>query len=223
MIRRLASWYRRVVPEPIRRAVRSRLTRPGYSGAFFTQLDDMQRTSYDVMASTIVEQFHPQSVVDVGSGSSALLAALRRRGVSTLLGFESSPDGVALGRRKGLDVRRRDLSTPFDLDPSFDLAICLEVAEHLPAQVADEFVRGLTSGPDLLLFSAATPGQGGAGHINEQPHEYWIEKLAGRGFMLDEETTTAIRAAWTEAGVASWYCRNTMVLRRGVTGGGARA
>jgi SAM-dependent methyltransferase len=217
VIRVLAATYRRIVPEPLRKAIRRGLAAPGYSRAFFSGLDAMQQASYEVMARTIVERFRPRSVVDVGCGSSGLLAALRRSGVPRLLGLESGPEGVKLGARKGIEVRETDLSKPFTLDPSFELAVCLEVAEHLPAEVADAFVAGLTSGPGLLLFSAATPGQGGHNHINEQPHEYWIEKLAGVNFFVDQEVTQSIRAEWTAADVARWYCRNVMVLKRRIT------
>ena len=141
-------------------------------------------------------------------------AALSRRGVAVAVGLESSPDGVAAARRRNVDVRICDLAKPFALEPRFDVAICLEVAEHLPASVADQFVDCLASGPNTLVFSAATPGQGGENHVNEQPHEYWIEKLRARGFVMDAEMTAAVRAEWTSRGVASWYCNNVIFFRR---------
>jgi SAM-dependent methyltransferase len=210
----IASLYRRVVPERVRRFVRDRLAAGGYSRSFFRQMDEAQAASYAVLAETIVKRLHPSSVVDVGCGSGGLLAALARHDVPRLLGLESSPDGVALARRRKVDVRVCDLSRPFTLDASFDVAVCLEVAEHLPEALADQFVDGLASGPDLLVFSAATPGQGGENHVNEQPHEYWIHKLGARGFSVDEDATREVRAEWSARGVASWYCRNVIFLRR---------
>lgn len=215
MKQRIAAVYRRVVPEPIRRFIRDRLTGRGfYSRAFFDRMDRDQGASYDVLAGTIVERLRPSAVIDVGSGSGGLLAALARRGVPTLVGLESSPAGAAAARRRHVDVRMYDLSQPFVLERRFDVAVCLEVAEHLPEAVADQFADGLTSGPDVLLFSAATPGQGGENHVNEQPHEYWIEKFAARGFAVDAETTAAVRAEWTARGVARWYCNNVILFRR---------
>jgi SAM-dependent methyltransferase len=210
----IAALYRRIVPEPVRRFVRDRLTARGYSRSFFAQMDQAQAASYAVLAETIVERLHPSSVVDVGCGSGGLLAALARHDVPRLLGLESSPDGVRLARRRNVDVRVCDLSKPFKLDESFDVAVCLEVAEHLPGSLAEQFADGLASGPDVLVFSAATPGQGGENHINEQPHEYWIEKLRARGFVIDEHATQEVRADWTKRGVASWYCRNVIFFRR---------
>jgi SAM-dependent methyltransferase len=210
----LAATYRRVVPEPLRRFVRNRIARNGYSREFFTQLDELQAASYDVMAATLVDRLAPRSVVDVGCGSGALLAALQRRGVPTLLGLESSPEGLALARRRGVDARSCDLGHPFTLNRDFDLAVCLEVAEHLPEPLADAFVASLASGPNHLVFSAATPGQGGENHVNEQPHDYWIAKLAGHGFVVDTEATRDVRAEWSARDVAPWYCSNVIFFER---------
>lgn len=203
--------YRAIFPEPLRRFVRDRLVRPGYSPAFFDQLDEMQAASYHVMAGSIVDRLHPRFVIDVGCGSGALLAALAARGVRTL-GLEGSPAGVASARRRKIDVRLTDLAQPFTIEPC-DAVISLEVAEHLPETAAGAFVASLTSAAPYIVFSAATPGQGGLHHINEQPHAYWLEKFRERGFIADEETTEAVRDDWRESGVASWYCRNVFFLR----------
>jgi trans-aconitate methyltransferase len=208
---RVRSVYRAVFPEPLRRFVRNRLVRPGYSPAFFDHLDELQAASYDVMAGSIVEQLHPRFAVDVGCGSGALLAALAARGVRTL-GLEGSPAGVASARRRKIDVRLTDLAQPFEVEPC-DVVISLEVAEHLPESAADQFVASLASAAPHIVFSAATPGQGGLDHINEQPHAYWIEKFSGRGFTVDEETTQTVREHWRRSGVASWYCKNVLFLR----------
>jgi hypothetical protein len=58
----------------------------------------------------------------------------------------------------------------------------LEVAEHLDAQAADEFVDNLVRHGRLILFSAALPGQGGERHINEQPLDDWRSRFLARGY-----------------------------------------
>lgn len=47
------------------------------------------------------------------------------------------------------------------------------------------FVANLTNhASDIIYFTAAGPCQGGVGHINEKPHEYWIEKFMSSEFSL---------------------------------------
>lgn len=70
-----------------------------------------------------------------------------------------------------------DLSQKYDAEKRYDLAISMEVAEHLPPESSDIFVSNLCGSSDVVLFSAAHPGQGGDGHINEQPIEFWIKKF----------------------------------------------
>jgi SAM-dependent methyltransferase len=204
--------YRAVVPEPLRRFVRNRLAGHGYDASFFEQLDEMQAASYGVMATSIVEHLQPRFVVDVGCGSGALLAALAFHGIRTL-GLEGSPAGVAAARRRKIDVRQTDLAGPFNVELC-DVVVSLEVAEHLPATAANGFVASLASAAPHVVFSAATPGQGGRDHINEQPHAYWLDKFGAAGFVADDAITQAVRDEWRRRGVANWYCKNVFFLRR---------
>ena len=68
----------------------------------------------------------------------------------------------------------------------FELVLSLEVAEHVPPEFTDELIQRLaTATSKYLVFSAARPGQGGTGHIDESMHdrEWWIERFtnADRG------------------------------------------
>ena len=44
---------------------------------------------------------------------------------------------------------------------TYDLAICVEYAEHLPEARAASFIGDLTKLAPAIAFSAAIPGQGG--------------------------------------------------------------
>ena len=104
-----------------------------------------------------------------------------------------------------------DLSGPMDLGRKFDVVMTLEVAEHIDPANADTFVDNLTRHGDRVLFSAATPRQGGTGHVNEQWPAYWAEKFAERGFLLYDIIRPLI---WDEDNVACWYKQNLMFYAR---------
>jgi SAM-dependent methyltransferase len=166
------------------------------------------------MANTILELFRPASVIDVGCGSGGLLEGLSNGGNVRCVGIEFSKTGQTRCRRRGLDCQFGDLTKPLAIAPHYDLIICFELAEHLPARYADQLVENLTSGPSKLVFSAATPDQGGQEHVNEQPHDYWIRKFNARGFRYDHLISDGIRAEWTYRGVARWYASNVMVFEK---------
>jgi hypothetical protein len=97
---------------------------------------------------------------------------------------------------------------PFTIDDGYDLALCLEVAEHLPERAAAPLVTQLTKAAPIVLFSAAIPGQGGHGHVNEQPHKYWHRLFASHQFV----TIDCIRPrVWQNPQVAYWYRQNVFV------------
>ncbi len=121
---------------------------------------------------------------------------------------------------RGLDVRKFDLEhDERESHDGYDVAVSMEVAEHLPEHCADRFVSLLASLAPIVVLTAAHPGQGGTDHVNEQPASYWITKFNGRGFYLDSVLSDRWKSEWKIAGIASWYWTNIMVFQSGKPGG----
>jgi 2-polyprenyl-3-methyl-5-hydroxy-6-metoxy-1,4-benzoquinol methylase len=132
-----------------------------------------------------------KSVVDVGCGSGHNLLWFATKGIETL-GIDGHPDAVKLTQDKHINAMLHDYAkSPLSIS-SFDLALCTEFAEHVHAEYEDNWLETLSS-CKYVLFSHALVGQGGYHHVNEQPTEYWIERFAKRGFVVDEEFTATHR------------------------------
>lgn len=72
---------------------------------------------------------------------------------------------------------------PYHDKNKYDIACSFECAEHISKDYADLFVENLVNLSDIIIFSAAIPGQGGDYHINEQKQSYWINKFKERGYI----------------------------------------
>jgi hypothetical protein len=103
----------------------------------------------------------------------------------------------------------QDLTQPLKLERSFDLAVSLEVAEHLPAESAAMFIDGLAALASLVLFSAAAPFQGGQHHVNEQWPGYWVGRFAARGYVPID---CLRRHLWEDERVEWWYAQNLLLF-----------
>ena len=101
--------------------------------------------------------------------------------MTTLLGLDQQKHADKLTVAAS-QFRVADLNRPVDTSEKFDLVVCIEVAEHLDKAAAAPLVRTLTRTAPVVLFSAAPPGQGGHGHVNEQPRAYWHALFAQHGF-----------------------------------------
>jgi SAM-dependent methyltransferase len=171
------------------------------------------------IASSIYGMLHPSRVVDVGCGAGDLLEALTQLGCQCV-GLECAVAGLEICRRRGLTARKFDIerdTLPSDIAPC-DVVVCLEVAEHLPARVADRLVEILAQLSSTIVFTAATPGQGGVDHVNEQPHEYWIGKFEALGYHIQKQLAATWQATWESIGIATYYYRNLMIFRRSQSG-----
>jgi len=106
------------------------------------------------------------------------------------------------------DFHAADLAAPIDLGRQFDLVQSLEVAEHLPAAKAEQFVETLTAHGSRILFSAAVPGQGGENHINEQLPDYWRTLFRERGYSAFDYLRPLV---FEDPAIARWYRFNTIL------------
>jgi SAM-dependent methyltransferase len=156
----------------------------------------------------LVEMFRPTSVVDVGCGLGTFLKVFKEHGVNDVSGIDGSwvdRSSVAIEPGEFLEA---DLEKPLNLGRRFDLVLCLEVAEHLPASASDTLVKSLVELGDIIIFSAAIPFQGGQNHINEQWIDYWRYKFN----VLEYEFYDLLREKfWDNSNIFWWYKQNMVV------------
>jgi SAM-dependent methyltransferase len=193
-----------------------------YNDTYYVVIEKHAQMAQRAVAQSILTDFQPGSVLDVGCGTGAFLAELQARGVQ-VMGLEHSEAALVICRRKGLRVVDCDLENDaFALREVFDVAVSTEVAEHLPASCADRYVDLLCQAAPWIVFTAATPGQAGQDHVNEQPNDYWIARFAARGCRFDEERALQWRTDWRRQSVPDFYFKNLMIFQRVPYVGGAR-
>jgi SAM-dependent methyltransferase len=153
-----------------------------------------------------MENVKPQSVIDLGCGTGKSLDYFLQCGVDAI-GVEGSKLAISKAKHRQRIIRW-NLEKELQLGRRFDLLYSYEVLEHIHGDFADNVVRSCVAHSDLLILTAARPGQGGEGHFNEQPPEYWINRFQGHGYYFDEKMTAALKAT------CETHAENAMVFRR---------
>lgn len=179
-----------------------------YDRRFFDSIREGSQRSAAAVVPLMMESFTPKTVVDVGCGEGLWGKAFEDAGCE-VLGLDGHPNPVIPAQ----SVDLTDVLPTFDRP--FDLAVCLEVAEHLPPERAETFVAELCGLADKVLFSAAVPGQGGTAHLNEQWPPYWVDLFAAHGFACSDDVRWEI---WNDERVCWWYRQNLMVATAGRLG-----
>ncbi|HEX5468032.1 MAG TPA: methyltransferase domain-containing protein [Gaiellaceae bacterium] len=182
-----------------------------YSRAWFEGRKRRARESARVVLPLVAEIIEPASVVDLGCGTGSWLCAARETGIEDVLGLDTSAVDVST-----LEIPRsrfivHDLATQPNLGRRFDLALCLEVGEHLAPESADVLCDSLVALSPVVLFSAAVPGQGGTDHRNEQWPEYWAERFADRGYAAHDFLRDKV---WRDNRVRYFYAQNMILYVR---------
>jgi SAM-dependent methyltransferase len=162
----------------------------------------------------VLQIIKPGSVLDVGCGTGTWLKVVKDLGVDDILGIDGDFVDRNLLKVDPTNFLAKDLSKSFDLGRKFDLAICLEVAEHLPEESADSFVKSLAIHSDTIFFSAAIPGQGGQNHLNEQWPVYWETKFRSFGFTGYDVLR---KEFWNNPTIEWWYRQNIVLFTKSAT------
>ncbi len=182
-----------------------------YTNAYYRRQREVAFRSAREIVPLVVNLVHPKSVIDVGCGVGTWLSVFKEFEVQDVLGI----DGDYVDRHM-LEIPQAnfmpfDLRRPLRIDREYDLAVSLEVAEHLPEQCAPQFVDSLSRLAPVILFSAAIPFQNGTHHLNEQWPDYWIGQFRERGFV---GVDCIRRRIWRNASVEWFYAQNSFLLVR---------
>ncbi|HQY88687.1 MAG TPA: methionine biosynthesis protein MetW [Tepidisphaeraceae bacterium] len=188
-----------------------------YDEKYFLDQEAEMAISGKGIAESLVTHFpflKTGTLLDVGCGNGAVMAALKTIGVSAN-GLEYAEAAINRCIDKGLSVHKFDIESDVAYDTPADIVLSTEVAEHLPETCADRYINLMTRlAKRNVVMTAATPGQGGTDHVNEQPNSYWIARLEVRGFRYLQGMTDEFRRDWAARGVDRHRSSNVMVFER---------
>lgn len=158
----------------------------------------------------LIKIINPKSVVDVGCGIGTFLHCFKDKGVKEILGLDGKWANKDLLFKNILpsEFIEVNLENKIEIEKKFDLVVSLEVAEHISEKSANMFVENLVNLGEVILFSAAIPGQGGQNHINEQWLTYWEEVFLKHDYILKDVLRPIF---WNNNKIFWWYKQN-MVL-----------
>ncbi|MEZ5003150.1 MAG: methyltransferase domain-containing protein [Chitinophagales bacterium] len=180
-----------------------------YNAEFYKGQKHISKQSAEEVIPLLIKLLNPQSVADVGCGVGTWLSVWKNNSVHNLIGI----DGDYVDRSQlQINVDEfipYDLTTSLIFDKKFDIATSFEVGEHIPTEHSDIFVKNICSLSNVIVFSAALPGQGGTNHINEQWPSYWAEIFKKYGYQPVDCLRMKI---WNNDKIGYYYRQNMIVF-----------
>lgn len=185
-----------------------------YSNDFYATMEKGSFSSAQKIVPKLIARYSPNSVVDIGCGTGSFANEFLNLGISEVTGYEGTwmaPLPTLLPKANYL---YHDLTKSLTSPKSFDMCLCLEVAEHIDEKFAENLIQMLTSVSSIVVFSAAVPKQGGNHHVNEQWPGYWSKLFAARGFFLEWDPRQSI---WEDVNIEACYRQNLLIYSKGPT------
>ena len=186
-----------------------------YNNHFFQGFELTSYIAATKMLPIVLGKLMPESIIDFGCGQGiwekALLEINPNLEITGIDGEYISKEDLKIDEAYFIG---HDLNRPMKISKKYDLAISIEVAEHLKKESADIFVDNICSSSDNILFSAAIPYQGGTEHINEEWQSYWIKKFVSRGYNYD----TSLRDyLWKDKDITPWRRQNILFFSKHIS------
>ncbi len=188
-----------------------------YNPSFFLQSHEINLAGPTLILPSIFKLIPIDSVIDVGCGIGTWLEPATRLGATRILGLEGpwlDLEQVIVPKQS---IVIQDLESGIAVSGRWDLAISLEVAEHISRKGGRKLVESLCKLSDLILFSAAIPGQGGTNHINECWQSEWAQQFREMDYSAYDFIRPKI---WSNKSVAVYYRQNIVVYGRKGSGAG---
>lgn len=157
----------------------------------------------------LAERYCPTSVLAIGGGSEAYLKYFASHGTKRVTGVDGGDRGPTdLGADEYVQA---DLEEPVDLAETFDLVMCLEAPQHIPAELEPVLVGSIARhARGRIVLSGARAGRSGAGHFNGRPMSHWLDLFASAGWhpcLFDSLTLQSLSTF-------PWFRSSLVVLTR---------
>jgi SAM-dependent methyltransferase len=169
---------------------------------------EFNTSSAEELIPYLMKEFKPTSVIDVGCGIGTWLKIFKNQEVDDILGVDGChilvEERLMISKENILIINLEELSFS-KINKRFDLALCLEVAEHLNEKYAAKFISELCKLSNIIIFSAAIPGQTGENHCNEQFPSYWQKHFDNNGFVMCDPFRSLF---WDNEKIEWWYKQN---------------
>lgn len=183
-----------------------------YDEEFYDEQENRSKTNAIEILPVVLKYLNPKSVVDFGCGRGIWLRTLLSiKEDVNILGIDGSWVNAENLRIKNQYFMSHDLTQEIKLSIKYDLAMSLEVAEHIDEDYSEVFFQNIIGASDSVLFSAAIPGQEGVHHVNEQWHSYWIEKFLNAGYKVDYHLRNYF---WNDKMISPWRRQNILFFHK---------
>ena len=184
-----------------------------YTKEYYKNINTDEAIQARVLAYAIEDLYHPKDMIDLGCGTGLYMSHFTCEYSGLDISPEAYHEDVLMVDRDKVGFCDLRFESEEEIHKR-DLALCLEVVEHIGCEYADTLVKNITRYSDLIIMTAAGIGQAGLNHVNCQPMKYWDEKFEALGFERQYHDEFHIINQVHKYPHTIWLIRNFMIFKR---------
>lgn len=191
-----------------------------YSRKYYNRHLTQYREWENAIGKHIFTTLKPTSILDLGCGVGSYIEGALNAGCQTVMGIEISFDVAKEFFTNDISpfIRYGDATKQIDIDQTFDCVMSFETGEHIDPNGTQAFIDNIVRFSNkYIVMTVASPGQGGTGHINLRPKDFWISAIESKGFKHKQELVNQFVSDWKHLGAEKYILRNLMVFERIIT------
>lgn len=183
-----------------------------YGRDFHKSIEDDEQPQAAKLAEIIQKYYNPSTFIDFGASSGLYLREIKERmPLIESFGYEFAEEAVEHALCN--DIILADLTVPLTRQKKENtVGICLEVLEHISEDSWETVLCNISNLCDVILFSAASPGQGGVGHINCRWKIDWIRRFNKLGWVVDLDMSRNVIREMESTRHMGWFLNNVIVF-----------
>jgi hypothetical protein len=183
-----------------------------YNKVFHKSIEYEELPQAERIALYIRDFIKPNKFIDFGCSSGLYVDQIKKNIPSiNSVGYEFSE--YACDNALCDNIIKFDLTKSLNIEKTENtLGLCLEVLEHIDDNYSMDVLKNITNLSDIIIFSAAHPGQGGTGHINCRPKIDWIKRFHNLGWVVHHDLTTHFINYMLNGIHFGWLRMNVIIL-----------
>lgn len=166
----------------------------------------------DLLSGAVMEQFSPDSVIQIGCGIGMHLKPFLDEGIDAV-GVDENRVAHENAVVPTEHIKIQNLKSVYRPDEAYDVVLCVDMLEYTSRNHEDAIIKTVAAAGKTAVVSVPLPRYSSLSYDREEPKTYWVQKFEDNGLSYDPEATRHLQEQ-LDADDEAWVPEQVLVFRK---------